>query len=56
LTEAAINGSVDELRGLKENVIMGRVIPAGTGLLKYKNTYVKSDFQPVLIEETEIEQ
>ena len=56
LTEAAINGSVDELRGLKENVIMGRVIPAGTGLQKYKNTFVKSDFQPVLTEETEAEQ
>jgi DNA-directed RNA polymerase beta' subunit len=56
LTEAAINGSVDELRGLKENVIMGRVIPAGTGLQKYKNTFVKSEFQPVLEEETEAEQ
>jgi DNA-directed RNA polymerase subunit beta' len=56
LTEAAINGSVDELRGLKENVIMGRVIPAGTGLQKYKNTFVKSEFQPVLTEETEAEQ
>jgi len=56
LTEAAINGSVDPLRGLKENVIMGRVIPAGTGMLKYKNTYVKSEFQPVLTEETEAEQ
>ncbi|MBS1114725.1 MAG: rpoC, partial [Nitrospirae bacterium] len=55
LTEAAINGLVDELRGLKENVIMGRVIPAGTGMQKYKNTYVKSEFQPVLTEETEIE-
>jgi hypothetical protein len=32
LTEAAIGGKVDELRGLKENVIMGRLIPAGTGL------------------------
>ena len=32
LTEAAIAGKVDELRGLKENVIMGRLIPAGTGL------------------------
>ena len=32
LTEAAINGKVDHLRGLKENVIMGRLIPAGTGL------------------------
>ena len=31
LTEAAINGKVDYLRGLKENVIMGRLIPAGTG-------------------------
>ena len=44
LTEAAINGQVDELRGLKENVIMGRVIPAGTGMPKYKNTYVKREF------------
>ncbi len=32
LTEAAINGKVDQLRGLKENVIVGRLIPAGTGL------------------------
>jgi DNA-directed RNA polymerase beta' subunit len=56
LTEAAINGLVDELRGLKENVIMGRVIPAGTGMSKYKNTYVKSEFQPVLTEQTEVEQ
>ncbi len=36
LTEAAISGRVDELRGLKENVIMGRLIPAGTGLSAYK--------------------
>ena len=35
LTEAAIQGKVDLLRGLKENVIMGRLIPAGTGLAKY---------------------
>ncbi|MCB9598651.1 MAG: DNA-directed RNA polymerase subunit beta', partial [Sandaracinaceae bacterium] len=35
LTEAAINGKVDELRGLKENVIMGRLLPAGTGLSAY---------------------
>ena len=45
LTEAAINGSVDELRGLKENVIMGRVIPAGTGIAKYRNTFVKREIQ-----------
>ena len=37
LTEAAINGKIDELKGLKENVIMGKLIPAGTGLLKYRN-------------------
>jgi DNA-directed RNA polymerase subunit beta' len=37
LTEAAIAGKVDYLRGLKENVIMGRLIPAGTGLEYYRN-------------------
>ena len=36
LTQAAVAGKVDYLRGLKENVIMGRLIPAGTGLPKYK--------------------
>ncbi len=36
LTEAAINGKVDYLKGLKENVIMGRLIPAGTGFKKYR--------------------
>ena len=37
LTEASISGKIDYLRGLKENVIMGRLIPAGTGLPAYKN-------------------
>ena len=37
LTEASINGSVDGLRGLKENVIVGRLIPAGTGMEYYRN-------------------
>ncbi len=37
LTEASIQGKVDYLRGLKENVIMGRLIPAGTGLEHYRN-------------------
>jgi DNA-directed RNA polymerase subunit beta' len=36
LTEAAINSKTDSLRGLKENIIMGRLIPAGTGLTSYK--------------------
>ncbi len=37
LTEAAISGKVDYLRGLKENVIMGRLVPAGTGIPAYKH-------------------
>jgi DNA-directed RNA polymerase subunit beta' len=41
LTEAAINGKVDRLIGLKENVIMGRLIPAGTGLPSYNRMEVK---------------
>ena len=56
LTEGAINGAVDELRGLKENVIMGRVIPAGTGMTKYKNTFVKRDLQFLIPEPQEAEQ
>jgi DNA-directed RNA polymerase subunit beta' len=40
LTEAAISGKVDELRGLKENVIMGRLLPAGTGLAVYRKLHV----------------
>jgi DNA-directed RNA polymerase beta' subunit len=56
LTEGAINGAVDELRGLKENVIMGRVIPAGTGMTKYKNTFVKRDLQFLIPEPQQVEQ
>jgi DNA-directed RNA polymerase subunit beta' len=40
LTDAAISGAKDYLRGLKENVIMGRIIPAGTGLTKYNDMEV----------------
>ena len=36
LTDAAIKGKVDKLQGLKENVIVGRLIPAGTGAIKVK--------------------
>jgi len=43
LTEAAISGKVDYLRGLKENVIMGRLIPAGTGLAGYRNLNIEVD-------------
>ena len=43
LTEAAVNGAEDFLMGLKENVIMGRLIPAGTGFPRYKTTAVAFD-------------
>ncbi len=45
LTEAAISGKVDELRGLKENVIMGRLLPAGTGLEAYQRLDVSVEGQ-----------
>ena len=41
LTEAAISGKVDRLRGLKENVIIGKLIPAGTGLKRYRNIEIR---------------
>ena len=48
LTEAAIWGKTDHLHGLKENVIMGRLIPAGTGLAKYRNIGVQIEgFVPI---------
>jgi len=56
LTEAAIGGAVDELRGLKENVIMGRVIPAGTGMPRYRNTFVKREFTQPLPELAPVEE
>jgi DNA-directed RNA polymerase subunit beta' len=43
LTEAAINGKVDHLRGLKENVIMGRLIPAGTGMDYYRHLKIAGE-------------
>jgi DNA-directed RNA polymerase subunit beta' len=43
LTEAAISGRIDYLRGLKENVIMGRLIPAGTGMKYYRNVKIADD-------------
>ena len=39
LTDAALKGKVDHLRGLKENVIIGKLIPAGTGLKRYREIY-----------------
>ena len=43
LTEAAINGKVDPLIGLKENVLIGKLIPAGTGMKRYRSVMLDSD-------------
>jgi DNA-directed RNA polymerase subunit beta' len=45
LTEAAIQGAVDHLRGLKENVIVGRLIPAGTGMEHYRNVKLSQELE-----------
>jgi DNA-directed RNA polymerase subunit beta' len=47
LTEAAINGAVDYLRGLKENVIVGRLIPAGTGMAYYHDFHMEEEEIPL---------
>ena len=44
LTEAAIHGKVDPLIGLKENVILGKLIPAGTGMKRYKDIQLKDSY------------
>lgn len=49
LTDAAINSRTDSLRGLKENIIMGRLVPAGTGLTSYKRwkvQVIEDDYVP----------
>ena len=46
LTEAAINGKVDHLIGLKENVIIGKLIPAGTGMKRYRSVKLNTDVEP----------
>jgi DNA-directed RNA polymerase subunit beta' len=45
LTEASINGAIDGLRGLKENVIVGRLIPAGTGLDYYRSVQLSPELE-----------
>ena len=44
LTEAAIKGKIDPLVGLKENVIIGKLIPAGTGMKRYKNIEIRENY------------
>ena len=56
LTEAAISGRIDYLRGLKENVIMGRLIPAGTGMKYYRNVEIAKDATENRKEEDEFDE
>ncbi|MEP7076636.1 MAG: DNA-directed RNA polymerase subunit beta', partial [Acidobacteriota bacterium] len=56
LTEAAISGRIDYLRGLKENVIMGRLIPAGTGMKYYRNVEIARDATENRKEEDEFDE
>ncbi len=55
LTEAAVSGKVDYLRGLKENVIMGRLVPSGTGLARYKDLKIEIVGEASQDEEQEME-
>ena len=54
LTEAAINGKVDPLIGLKENVLIGKLIPAGTGMKRYRTVKLDTDIKEQAVEEEEI--
>jgi DNA-directed RNA polymerase subunit beta' len=56
LTEAAISGRIDYLRGLKENVIMGRLIPAGTGMEYYRNVDVERDASVDQVRERDLDE
>jgi DNA-directed RNA polymerase subunit beta' len=53
LANAATEAKIDYLLGLKENVVMGHLVPAGTGLKKYKSILLKSEETPVEVKEEE---
>ena len=55
LTEAAIKGKVDPLNGLKENVIIGQPIPAGTGMARYRNVEIDSGEEDDIYAEDDID-
>jgi DNA-directed RNA polymerase subunit beta' len=54
LTEASLYGKVDYLRRLKENIIMGRLIPAGTGYRYYRDVELKEEIEAELQEEADL--
>ncbi|WP_426348289.1 DNA-directed RNA polymerase subunit beta' [Alloiococcus sp. CFN-8] len=51
LTDAAIKGKIDPLLGLKENVIIGKLIPAGTGMMRYRSVKLNTEKEPQVIEQ-----
>ena len=53
LTDAAVKGKVDDLMGLKENVIIGKLIPAGTGMQKYQNIHISTEKELEQVADTE---
>ena len=55
LTDAAVKGQIDHLLGLKENVIIGKLIPAGTGFSKFKEMKIQSEESEKKEEEETIE-
>ena len=55
LTDAAIKGKTDELLGLKENVIIGKLIPAGTGLKRYRDIQINTEMPKKETEEVPAE-
>ena len=54
LTDAAIKGKRDELLGLKENVIIGKLVPAGTGMNRYRKDLVKTTQDDMNVENDEV--
>ena len=57
LTEAAIDGRADNLIGLKENIIIGKLIPAGTGMLRYRDFAIEApDYQPMTFYSSDAEE
>ncbi len=56
LTDAALSGKIDYFHGLKENVIVGRLIPAGTGLAEYRESYARVPRGSKLLAEKEVEE
>ena len=54
LTEAAIKGKIDPLIGMKENVIIGKLIPAGTGMKRYRNVHLNTEYMQDEAEDDDI--